>query len=734
MAQDVNNSRSVPKHQIDDLVDVYNDFLYMVRIHEDLIQHTPAHEMAGKQIASMNSKGRALEWDFAGLTDKEKQEFANYMNNDVSADNKKCYVCLQHIESNRDKFETKNYAFPPYSVVSAHMPLPSAIDRFRVFFPADAKLGEVEFLVDGEYKVSFKSKNIADKPLREVMYDTEECFNFNPALNIIEGFVQDKGMQRFHEILMDVCADQSVSVNENNILEMIGIFAEKLLNICRKKYNCTNKQNELAFKLAEKDGLIKSADVFMDYFHLRHFLRHQWDTLDGLGNPTQRSCEENKSKRDLWVKSYLKICGKSRKERMKNYVEVLHQMQYAITKLKPNWLVRDKDESKNKYFERIKAAQAKSHGHNIIAELNYPLSDEKNIRLNKLIHKVLPNVRIADEFPNGKERLEKMNDYNIRSWFIKNYEITEYMVMMSCVRRGENLDKHSAWQSVISRGIMSSEEANAWEFYSDVRNALSHNCFNEYLRAQVTAISHDFEKDFTCLRNKLYLDGPAVYKVDKGVMRYVHKDGLDVEINNNNHTVEFQNIFPDNETDKKYKAPHKENYRGGTEISVWAEQVISTKLPNGVIINLDTQSVDFGNGVVWKTSDKNLNGFFTEKSRVLTNKSLRVVEARERNMWLPVEGSDDFLVDYKHSVRLDSDKILKSITVRNNKQENLKAKLLYFNDGTNVMWFDDGTIVTQSAGKMVVSHNGCVLKFNNRRMFASTYLKPIQQQNNAKIR
>ena len=732
MAQYMKKFKSISKSKVAALTAIYSDYLYMVREHELLLKYMSPGELAMQKMGILAANDACISWGIDGLSAKEKQEFIDFMNNDVSENENHAFVTLRHIKSNEDKFKPKRYAIPPYEVASMNMPLPSSIERFSIFYPMNEKMGDIEFLIDGEYKIYCTDKKAKDMSISDFLLNHKELCVFYIYLNVANGLIKNGGMGGiFFNILNEKFADENIATNENNILELINSFTERLLDICRQRYNCTDRQIKLAFERAYADGLIKSVDTFVDCIRLRHFMRHQWDTLDELGTFTPKQAEENKRTRNLYIGSYLKLCDKPLKQRMQSYIEILHQMQHVIASINPDWKIRDDFESDNDFFQRIKSDYCKNPKSRLSTELNYPLYDDKYIALNNYIHENLPNIRIADEFPDRAKRQAKMEDYSIRSDFLQNFNTIECQVMRHCRNRGENLDKQEAWETIEKLGVILPEETQTWKQYSRLRNLLSHNYFSNNLRYQLLGVMDNYQNDLMDLQTRIMLLGPDVIQLQNGVLEYQHYDGLDVELDYNNHTITFKNVFQNKNDRNRINLAHKEKYPGGIEFDVYEHDIVGVKLPSGVHIDVDNRSLDFGNGIMWRTDDEHLDGFFTEKSKILTNKNLRVVECREKGVWQPFEKSDDFLIENKHAIRIDSKGFLKRITIRNTKNNTLQLGFMRVKDEHNLMLMNDGTIISQNGEKMIILHDGYVLNFKNRCDFAMSYITPknIIQQN-----
>lgn len=699
MAINVNKKfRAIGAHQIGELTSIYDDFLYIARGHENFLHKNSAFDLANIQMSSLNTN----RWDFEPTTDEETEDFHDFIENNNFKDEKRSYIILKHIKPENNRGYTKRFVVPPYEMTTANMQMPSKLERCSIIYPKDATLGDTVFYVDGLYKLTFndaefKDTRISDLFLKPGIFN-ELYMMINEAENIFS-------LEFSMDFESDVYADEMVALNENIILELVGVFAEKLVSICRYMYNVT--ENHRAIELAQRDGLIQSADAFKEYMNIRNFIRHQWDTLDELGYFSAEKSDYIKNKRAARMESYLKLCDQTRNGRMKSYIEILRQMQYVIDQINPNRIVRYDTETNHDFITRLKVANKINPTFQV--ELNMPQYDTRYIDLDKAIHKLFPKMRVADYYLNQPNRQSRIDEYKTRSYYLQTFLGIECMIMRHCILRGMDMENKSAWEYAEEIGLLTPAEADKWQKYNALRNWLSHNYFSKNLRELLFAINNEYEKDLRKLADKLIQHGPEVHKVQNGVYGYNHDDGLDVVLDYNKHEIVSRKFL---------NTPIHERYNGGVEYNTSKREIIDVKLPNGIRVDLNTKTVYWDDKTDW-----DFETLYTEKSKIVTNKNLRVTEYTELNSHMPFGRNEKTLIDYRHSLTLDSFGKIKELKFKKQDGEFLRARFASDTKGIMVV-FPDKTIIYQSGPRIKIYHNGTILNFNNRREFANTYAAP----------
>ena len=735
--------KSFSPQQVDGLTAIYNDYLYIAREHEKLLQVESINGLANIQVETMNpDKKPVFPWEVDFMTDEEKKDFKEFIDNDEYEKDNRSYVTLKHIKSEYDNGFSKKFSIPPYMMMSMNMQMPSLIERCSIIYPENCKVGDTEFLIDGMYKVTYTDEKTKDMLMTDFIKDTKMTTEFYIMLNLAElvRYNDDVEENQIENLFANVYAAETIVTNENVILELIGSFAERLLVICREIYNLQDSRE--VFNRAEQEGLIKSAEEFQKYINIRNFLRHQWDTLDELGHFSPQKSNKNKIVRDIYVKSYLELCDKTIIQRMKSYIDVLHQMQNVMEKIHPGWMIRDVSESNNKFFQRVKNAANHNPGQPVTVELNLPLASEKHASLKKNLHKFIPQINIVDEFPDEVAKQKQLDDYNLRSWFLQTFKSVECMVMRHCMIRGKDLRHKEAWDYMETVGVLNPRERLTWKNYAILRNMLSHEYFNENLRKQLFDTNKAYSQDLQALTARILTMSPDVTKIEPGVYEYAHQDGIVVTLDYNNHKVLEKRMAPITKKDitivdtpkinvEAFKKQPQMTETIGCKFNVIDDKITSVKVPNGVVIDFDTSQINLGGGLWLDAHAQYTNVLRTSATKLLFDKNLHVDEYIEKNHKIPFRNGDNLLIDRQHRVQLDSASRIKEIKIKTGANNIVTVGVKHKNNGATDIIFADGTIISVMGQNITVSHNGVSLTFDNREIFAISYIDSkiaMQQQ------
>ena len=729
--------RQITLQQIDDLTAIYDDYLFISRQHELLLDMASAEDLALLQMMDLHNGDPKISWHFSRMTVDERKAFKDFIDNNVYAPNK-AFITLQHIKTEEDKAKSPIFAVPPYLHKDVPMQLPSDIGRYTLVYPKDGLVGNTEIYVDGVYKIYYIEQEHKNDLLKTCVKDHDFMDEIAVIIDLAEKFQKDPNIneQQLRKLLLHTYAAKQLNANENIILELLASFAEKLQSVLRYRYRLFGDdktafaQNQEAFKLAEEEGLIKSAEVFFDYTNIRHFIRHQWDVV-------------GTRVRDDYANSYLKLCDKTtktNKQRMKGYIDVLHQMQHVISAINPNRMIRDTTESNSKFLKRVKATLS---GPDIKIELNHPLSSDKYYALNKNFEKILPWVEIVDDFFQDQEKKEhEIDTYGERSWFLQNFYSLERDIMNYCEMRGCNFDKQEAWEYMEKMGLLSPQEFIEWQEYGRKRNRISHDYFNQEYKDWLETHSDEYLKNLSLLSDRLESVMPNIKHLRDDVYEFSHSDGLIVVYDLKRHKPLYRrrlnkvNVkIPDlqaieNHLLKQQKGTQKETYPSGVEFEILKDKIISVKIPNGVIVNFYNQSIEFDSRVHWCMDLDNFNLLKTEKNTLITDKNLRVINFYEEKRKTPIDNGDKILLDYRHGLTIDAVGFIRELKVRKRVSGPVLATFKHSVDGYNMVSFADGTIVVQHGKEVLVVHNNMVLTYANRKMFAATYglIKPTLQK------
>lgn len=718
--------------QIDELTAIYDDFLCVVRLHEQVLQESHPYDLAYHQLEDMNLEQRNWPWIPEPITIEDKQKFDDFIANNISSDESKVFVVLQHIKTTENVVKAPIFTIPPYVSKGANMETPSTTERCVFYFSENAKLGDVEFIVDGHYKLRCVDFEKKDDPIVSVVENQETYTDFCAVLRLAERFFKDFyniPENDIEKVSANVLAAEMLIKNENTILETLGSFVEKFQSILRERYNLPkNKKDDRVFVLAKQEGLINSVDDFQDYINIRNFIRHQWDSLDGFGCFSPDKSAKNNAKRAEYLKSYLKFCNvydHTIYQRKDVYIKILNQMRRIISIINPNRIVRDALESNSKFVQRAKKVYAENK--NVVFELNRPLLDVKHKPLNRAIKKLLPGANIIDDFDEMNKKEDYINYYLNRSWFLASLLSVECSVMEHCLMRGHNLQKSDAWAYVEKIGAISHEDFLKWQKYVHLRKELSHNFFDENLREKLRQNEDGFNVDKKLINMKIVdIRGPKVKKIGDNAYLFAYKDGLIINLDFNKYSISSRSPFF-----RSYRLRHskKETYPNGFELNLISKQIAGMKTPMGIKITLHNQVVNWGDDTIWYKNGKMGYVLQTPGSIMFADNNLCVTDFVKNCEKQPVSAKAKLSFGFGHKVILDDVCRIKKFIFKKPNGDIVKTMFAHAKAGYNTISFDDGTNILQSGPEFVITHCDKALLFDGNQDFAATYAQKNISQN-----
>ncbi len=547
--------KSISKHQIDELNAIYGDYLFISRHHERVLDTESLLDLARDQVEDMYSDTDVIPWEIRPVSLIEKHDFDNFVDNNISSDDTVTYVILRHTNPKGNIKYSKLFSVPPRTMSTIRMQLPSALECCSFVYPHGATFGNTEFFVNGLYKARYTHKKYKNQLLKDMLGDSEVLTELYMMMNLVD-IVNKVPEQSPKQLMQDIkkastnaYAAERLLANESCTLDILGSFAEKLLAICRNTYKTKDAQQ--ALKMAQQDGLILSAYDFYEYINIRNFILHQWDTLDEAENFGLSKSEKTKQRRDEYLQSYLKFCDTTLYQRAKSYINALHQMQYVIERVNPDRIIRGKSESNTKFIQRIKTIYQQKP--DVQIELNHPLANQKYFHLNKTVHKFFPNANVVDEYSDElkiTEKQAKIDEYNMRSYFLQTFQSVESMVIRHCKIRGNDFDNTKSWKEIKKLGILTEQEFTIWQKYTYLRNDLSHSYFDDKLRQRLYECDDRYKQDLRKLCDKLISASPDVQRLYDDVYEYCHDDGLVIHFDVKNHKVVYNSM-----TDSQTNAP-----------------------------------------------------------------------------------------------------------------------------------------------------------------------------------
>lgn len=754
--------------QINELAAIYEDYMYAVRTYESIFQKSSIETLASFQMQKMDlSVKSAFPWQLKLLDKDEKKHFQDFLEEKIHQNTGHAYITLQHTNPNDDNSISIQYIPKPYIMQKMDMPLPSAVERYIIVFPENAKTEGTEFFIDNKYKVKYTREEYIGAEIADILQKPRVQEEFRILINFIDNCSKNKDQlkNRFKGLVLNAYAAEVTASYENIILEMLGSFAEKIQNICRDMHLKEVRQNvydnaekqrlfkdicQNALKYAVRDGLIRSDDDFMDYIHIRHLMRHQWDTMDELGFFNAAAINKNHNIRMEYMASYRRLCDKTIVQRMKSYVDVLYHMQYVMRQVLPQYLIREPSESNSKFIARIKEYHRQNPNNEIAVEINEAEGSDKHKKLCRNLHKIFPQIIIKDDFGVNNKFADLENDYLRRSAFLQSYHSIECMMMAYCMSRGIEANHVKTWNYFYNHDLISKQDAEKWKIFTSLRNDLSHNYYSKYLRQQLQNIEPQYIEHLHKMEITLGEIGPIINWLKAGTYEYVHQDGLRVVIEYKNQRalhsdsteapqIRFSYVpqikritkLPDklptkiDLTDEKYASSCKkqstvETYPNGVKMIVANKQIKEFKMPNGVYINLKKQRISWSADIQFHTNAENFNLLQVARHKLFLDKELYITSFWEGKHKLSVRGGDTYMLGQRHRVYIDTTGHLKEFNYKSSDGIINKTTFKQTKMGSEII-FANNTKVLLKGNNMIVMRGNTVLSYENRQDFAASY-------------
>lgn len=729
-------ARMTPK-QKKDLLGIYQDYLYFVRGLEATFHFNNADDLSYmffKRYDWESGKDDIIPWKIKYTNSVETDDYKTFVKGVEESPGKYTYISLVHTKEENDvSLPQVNYHPENYRVTCIDMDLPCMVERYNVAYVPDQKMKDTTLLIDGKFSAVYTGKRYKDIPVYDALNDIKMNAEFRVLLNIADYFdrhhniVYQYGEKELYakmgNIMRKITATETLSDFENVILDLMGAYSDKTQEIIRGFF--PQKSMADTWKEAQKEHLISSAESMQHCMNIRHLMRHQWDSLEGVGRFTAKTDKKNDEVRRDYKKSYFMFFDKTVAERIKEYQKVSVQMQTMLKLIYPNFFSREVGESNSKFVKRLKEWQKENPTQTAMVYTNYPFISDKLEPLVKNIKKVLPQTRILDNLDEETvETLQKKEDsYYDRSWFLSIYGHIETEMMNYCLGRGLELNRNETW-NYFKKNVLSREQYDKWCEYRKLRNNLSHNHFNEELQEELTKIiNEDFSKNVGELNEYIKQHSPSFVLQKDGTFLAIHDDGLQVIRDKENKILSRK--YKDDKEFTPYTSnfKNKENHSQSAIKLHWNENMVTDcRLEDKTVIDLKRQKVYLSDDSRIYLDDSKQNFFSFGDNKLYTDKTFAITDFYERGRRVKIGRNESFMVSKGHLIRTDNSGRVSEEIITSKDGNKLNIKFNYGAEGAFIS-FPDGTKLNTSSGKFELSHNKVVLNYANRYAFMKSYDK-----------
>lgn len=347
---------ALPQRTRENLLAQYCDYISLVRNLENVVRRYKPAQLAAYQINSLFSKEDENPWSVEKTDRDERAAYDSFVANEPPApDTHYCFVSLNRTSPRFAGEGPGIFSMPEsFATYGVSHSLPARVERCVAAFRKEEKLKDAVFLVGGRWKMRYQNEH-GDRLLSEAFEDEKVAKSYEVMMDLLTLLPEDQFEYEDRELLAvqtEAMASQLIAPFENVLLSSFAALSEESNEALKKILGKRVGSNFIS--QAENEGLIGSAAVLQDGMNIRHLMHHQWDTLDGMGKFNEWATVKNNSLRRRFLDSYARLCDKPILERLNAYADAAAGFTPLITALNPDFLVRGKNESNNKFMTRLK--------------------------------------------------------------------------------------------------------------------------------------------------------------------------------------------------------------------------------------------------------------------------------------------------------------------------------------------------------------------------------------------
>lgn len=688
-----------------DLLGIYQDYLYFSRGFETIIKSNTMLTLSGffiEQVGWIN--GQTPPWYTIFASDFHHNAYDRFINEDFSDTRQYAYMSLYHTKKEDDVPTKKIRAIPDdYEYTAIDLNLPCPIERYAAFYPKDQKLKDMTLIIDGRFQISYTGNQYGEMKVLDALHNTKIQKEFRALLNYLEYYQHNmfeiaadpaKETSNLYSAMVKITANEVLSEHENRVLDLLGSYADKALDILRTIY--PGKKAEEIWPLAEKDKLISSAENMRHYLNIRQLVRHQWDSLNGTTRFSFARNPKNDRLRDDYLTSYRLIFDKSIAERVKEYQKIAVQMQTLLKAFYPEFLTREVGETNSKFVARIKHWQKDNPDKTPMVNGNYLLKDEKHNALVRNLKKVAPNAVVLDNLTNEDLTTQTYKEqmYFLRTYFLRMYNRIESSIALFCVSGGLKITQpDDAWE-YFRTNIFTEQENNKWQNYRQLRNNLSHNHLSDSLKKELDETFVVFEREVRELDDYIYDNFPR-------------------------HVLLKDNKKPQQQKETR---PEPQKIKYPLNLTYGEGEIFECQFDNGITVDFKHKKVIFPDQTRLYFDAKDYNVFrFENGNKLFTDKTFMVTKFQERGHIQKVRRNESFMVAPKHKISTNGACRVAEDCIISSDNKRFITKINYNSDGAALL-FADGTKLKATTNEFILSHNNVVLTYDNRHAFKKSYL------------
>ncbi|MBO5038824.1 MAG: hypothetical protein J6C85_05150 [Alphaproteobacteria bacterium] len=723
---------SLTPAQKDRLFGAYKDYIALTRNFEQVVKRYKKVNLAAYELTRIFGKdAKENPWQIEYKTQTARNCYDEFLaNNPPDRSKHYCYVSLNCTAKQFRGLGQGIIAAPEdFIIQSGGSSLPCRVERYVAAFDKNETLQNVIFNVSGNYQLTYCHKLENITLLKDAFADEQFKKSFAVMLDIISIMPQKETTLEKQDILNmqhEALASMLTQPFENIILSTLSSLAEETDNTLKMLISPRNKDY---LYQAQTKGLIKSAALMQDTLNIRHLMRHQWDTLDGLCKFNDEESAKNLSIRQRYLDSYRRLCDKPLRERIDEYIKTADNFIPLISELIPEFIIRRSGQTNSKLIRQIKEVQNKYP--RLYIQADYEYGEEKKAALSKNLAKICPHAELIDNTAMDMETfLKRIRSYLYRRQYVEIFSHLEYKICQYSLFSGQNLTPPLAWDYLRHKKILSAKENTRWNDFRKLRNDLSHKYLDEKLNARVQEMLPEFIQAAIALEDKLDTIMPKVILIQDNIYQARHPNGLIVTIDYakqkvlNIITPDGRKITKDNALKKTPSKSYTEEYADNAAITVEGRQITSLRLTNGLTIDLKRRQLTYPDGVKLYFS-QNGKYFLTapDNSKIALSSELEVLNYIQNAKSITLGKNEELAVSSGHRLTIGKDCCLtKEKWLDSNK---IRQQTAYSSHkAAIILTFSGGLKLEISPNAVELSVNAVKLSYENRKTFIEAASKP----------
>lgn len=528
-------------NNISDIMDAYRNYAYSVRAIETIITRQSDMELYRKRV---RIEGKKLDthldiltpiWHETKSSPDMREIFEDIGQTGEMDVEDSCCVFINSTDPKADNVRLQGYN-PNMHIYEMSFEYPTSVSSVAFLYKYDAKLKDMSFLVDGKYFLSYNGELKEEKFSEAVKSSYLFYQQLETAISAIIKKISLDGQKipyRNSDIWFESYASTYIKDLEVSVLENQGKFVEYARQFFCQKLQTSPKG---AFAEAEKQGLISSAERFNEYKDIRNLLNHPSD-YNGQSDLAVKKGKNNEDALARMQATYSKYYTKPLRERISTELEILYDFQTLLEEINPNFIVRKKGETSNKFIQRLKKKITTTPAKELHVDINCPLYDSTYKKIKKNINKLFPDVILETECPECYSDLNEMCEMSFRKMAVSvSWGELSRIINYYFMSHGIKVEQSKTLKTLQEMRVLSPQQMISLYQIRQFRNDICHNIFTPEVINKLKAKSDNAIDKITEIGSEMIKKIP-VGTIKNDVIEFKHEDGKVVKVNKDTREI-----------------------------------------------------------------------------------------------------------------------------------------------------------------------------------------------------